>query len=165
MQRPEFEHGSTVYRFEDLTLGQMEALAGLMHDSRKTIFKEMAEGASPTALARLTISIADVLHDLHRSGTLSDFIAICMLPKGQPFQASEVQARSQAFKTLSYAKAEEVISFFFTTGGFAKLLIPAFLTRTPDPAAESSPEANTSSKISSGRSSEPTPQPSTLSEH
>ncbi len=163
MNRPEFELGSSVYRFEDLTLGQMELLAGLMHESRKAIFKELVQTDEPTVLARLTISIADVMHDLRRSGTLSDFIAVCMLPKGGTFDAKTVAERSAAFKALPYDKGEEVIEFFFTTGGFAKLLMPAFLT-TPSAAPGGGPGGSTKSKTSSGSSSGAVPEPSPKSE-
>lgn len=147
MKKPEFEFESIIYRFEDLTLGQMEMLAAIMHESRKQIFSEMLTGADealdgagkpPTkarfqalAMARLTISVADVLHDLRRKGVLCEFVAICMRPKGQAFDSGQVEELSRKFKNLSYDIAETVLTFFFTTGGFAKLLIPDFLAGQP----------------------------------
>lgn len=127
-ERPEFEVGATVYRFEALTLGQMERLAGLMHEARKNIFDSLT-GQEHTAqsLTKLTIRVADVVHELQRSGKLSEFIAVCMRPKGQGFDPDAVAGQADAFKQLEYEQAEDVLRFFFTTGSFAKLLIPSFL--------------------------------------
>ena len=131
IQRPEFEYNGVVYRFEDLTVRQMELLSDMLHESRKKIwddFQRKTDG-SPKAIINFTVSVADLLHELRRQKKVARFVAVCMTRKSQPWQEEELAERAKEFSGLPYSAAEQVFRFFFNGGIFSKILMPGFLMK------------------------------------
>jgi len=132
-KKPEFEFDGVIYQFSDLTVGQMEIISEILHESRKKLFEEMAgEENNLMQIARLTANIANIVADIKRQRKYARFIATCMVQKGQKFDEDKLPELEQKFKNLPEKYGEEVIRFFFTGEEFVRLLIPSFLLgKTP----------------------------------
>lgn len=126
---PQFEFEGEVYEFQELTVGQMEILSEILHESRKKMFEDLTrESDNLMAIAKVTASIADIIFEIKRQHKYALFIAACMVKKGGKFDEAKVPEMEQKFKNLPADKGEEVERFFFAGEKFAKLLIPSFLT-------------------------------------
>ena len=77
----EFEHKGVVYIFDELTLGQMEILSGLMTGAKDKL-KASLNGAAPTSELEVAISLNDVIDELRRERKLARFVAVCVVQKG-----------------------------------------------------------------------------------
>lgn len=111
------------YRFEELTIEQMEIASELLEDARKRMRDQLfSETEGINKAKSITVSLADILADLRRDKKLHLFISAIMTPE-EPLSDAE---RIADFKKCKYDKAEEIFTYFFAIGMFWKMLIPNF---------------------------------------
>ncbi len=119
---PEVTLNGRSYKFEDLTVGQMEDISELLEDARKRAHEEFMQAADGINKAKnITINATDILAQLRREKKLTRFLAAAMRPV--------TAERFEDFKECPYDKAEEIFSYFFITGMFWKLVFPNFSVR------------------------------------
>lgn len=130
-----------------LKMWQMEKLTALLHESRKKLFTDMTtkpDGSTDIQLLlKVTVNLADVMSDLLQKGVMSEFCAIIAAPTGKIEQTLE--QRTALFAELDYDHAEEIITFFFATGSFAKLIMPKYLREAAPQVLPGSREKSTKS--------------------
>lgn len=140
---PEFEFKGEKYRFEDLSVGQIEAVSEILHESRRKLLDDEVnknDGNNLLQAMRISVNVAEIVHDIKRQKKYARFVAACMLPKGQEFSEKLLDESEEKFKALPDKYGSEVVRFFFTGEEFAKMLIPDFLQGHP-----ASPESSTRS--------------------
>ncbi|APF20404.1 hypothetical protein Calab_1447 [Caldithrix abyssi DSM 13497] len=128
MEKLQFEHNGTVYEFADLTIAQMEILSQLITNARDLLQEVDIEKNA----IKVAVTINDVIQKLREQKKLALFCAACVVKKGQVFDEKDLPEREKEFKTLPYKTAEEILSFFFNTGIFTKLITPSFLMSQAD---------------------------------
>ena len=132
-----FDFDGRKWYFNDLTVGQVEIISELLHQSRSKIFEELiAEADTPQKTLRLTIKISDVIFEVKRSGNFSKLIAACVCSDEQ-----EIEKMTKIFKKLPSEIGDKVIQYFFDGGWFRKIVITDFLA-----GEESSPTKSTPSE-------------------
>lgn len=129
MAKPQVALNGRNYSFEELTVEHMEAVSELLEDARIKARDELFNKADGINKAKnIVVNMWDILAQLRREKKLAKFLAAVMteMPRGEAFQPADMDAREADFKACPYDKAEEIFSYFFTTGMFWKLLIPSF---------------------------------------
>lgn len=118
-----FEFDGRKWYFNDLTVGQVEIISELLHQSRSKIFEELlAEADTPQKMIRLSIKVADVIFEVKRSGNFSKLIAACVCNDEE-----EIEKLAKIFKKLPSETGDKVIQYFFDGGWFRKIVITDFL--------------------------------------
>lgn len=118
-----FKHNDSTYVFTDLTIGQMEILSQLLTNARDLVKQPDIEKNT----IKMALTINDVVQKIREQKKLALFCAACVVKKGDSFDEKDLPEREKEFKTLPYKTAEKILSFFFSTGIFTKLVTPSFL--------------------------------------
>lgn len=120
------------YKFQDLTVEQMEIVAELLDDARVKVREEFMKNVDGfNAAKNLTVKVADIFANLTKEKKLAKFLAAVMTqqPDCEPFQSGDIHARTADFSVCPFDKAQEIFGFFFTTGMFWSLIFPNFSAR------------------------------------
>lgn len=120
------------YKFQDLTVEQMEIVAELLDDARVKAREEFMKNVDGLNAAKnITINAVDIFANLTKEKKLAKFLSAVMTqqPDCEPFQSGDIHARTADFGVCPFNKAQEIFGYFFIKGMFWNLVFPNFSAR------------------------------------